>query len=118
VAQIYISKVGKIMASDPLSAQGQDNSDHSGNALSNQDIFEYQQDIKRDGFCRSTYHRPEITRDPRVRKFQMAIPVVLVGILIGTTAPGVVEQILGGALLISGVAWALYSITRPAPSEA
>ncbi|MGY9014325.1 MAG: hypothetical protein ACKVG9_03370 [Rhodospirillales bacterium] len=87
-------------------------------AISNHDTFEYQKDIKREGFCKSAYHRPEISRDPRVRNFQMAIPPVLVGIVIGTTAPGFMEQMLGGGLLLAGVAWAAYWLTRPAQSEA
>ena len=82
--------------------------------LTDQELFEYQKDIKKDGFCRSVYHRPEISRDRRVRNGQMAIAPILIGLIIGSTTQSFFDQILGAALLFSGVAWAVYWLTRPA----
>jgi hypothetical protein len=84
---------------------------------SDDQTFKYQQEIKREGFCRSVYNRAEINRDRRVRNGQMAIAPILIGLVIGTTTHGIWDQILAGILLVVGFAWAVYWLTRPVASE-
>ena len=85
-----------------------------GDTLPSDDqTFKYQQEIKREGFCRSIYNRAEINRDRRVRNSQMAIAPVLIGLIIGTTTHGLWDQILAGLLLVGGFSWAVYWLTRP-----
>ncbi len=84
--------------------------------LSDQELFEYQKEIKKDSFCGSIYHHPQINRNRRVRKGQMAITPILIGLIISATTQGFYNQILGAVLLFSGIAWAVYWLTRSSSS--